>query len=103
MTARIWHGKTSLAHYEIYTEFLRKKAIPDYQGTPGFVKLLFLRNIANGEGHFTLITVWKELEAIKNFAGDDTDKAKYYDDDREFLLEFEESVQHFEVFAGLIS
>jgi heme-degrading monooxygenase HmoA len=100
MIARIWHGKTSLAHYEIYTEFLKKKAIPDYQETPGFVNLMFLRNIVNGEGHFTLITVWKELEAIKNFAGDDVDKAKYYDEDREFLLEFEESVQHFEVFAG---
>ena len=100
MIARIWHGKTSLAHYGIYTDFLRKKAIPDYEGTPGFVKLLFLRNIAGGEGHFTLITVWEELEAIKSFAGDNIDKAKYYDEDREFLLEFEESVHQFEVFAG---
>lgn len=99
MIARIWHGKTSLVHYEIYTEFLRKKAIPDYQGAPGFVKLMFLRNTANGEGNFTLITVWKDLNVIKNFAGDDIDKAKYYDEDRAFLLEFEEHVQHFEVFA----
>lgn len=101
MIARIWHGKTSLAHYEIYTAFLREKAIPDYQGTPGFVKLMFLRNIVNGESHFTLITTWKDLDAIKNFAGDDIDKAKYYDEDRGFLLEFEENVRHFEVFAEL--
>jgi len=100
MIARIWHGKTSLAHYEMYTEFLRTKAIPDYQETPGFVKLIFLRNIVDGEGHFTLITIWKDWDVIRNFAGDDIDKAKYYDKDREFLLEFEESVRHFEVFAG---
>jgi heme-degrading monooxygenase HmoA len=99
MIARIWHGKTSPAHYEIYTEFLRENAIPDYEGTPGFIKLMFLRNIANGEGHFTLITVWKDMEVIKNFAGHDIDKAKYYDEDRDFLLEFEEHVQHFEVFT----
>ena len=100
MLARMWHGKTSLAHYEIYSKFLRSKAIPDYQGTPGFVKLMFLRNVVNGEGHFTLITVWKNMEVIKNFAGNDINKAKYYDEDQEFLLEFEDYVQHFEVFAG---
>jgi heme-degrading monooxygenase HmoA len=99
MIARMWYGKTSLAHYAIYSEFLTSKAIPDYQGTPGFVKLMFMRNVVNGEGHFTLITVWKDITAIKNFAGDDINKPKYYDEDRDFLLELEEHVQHFEIFA----
>lgn len=99
MIARIWHGRTSLEHYEIYTEFLKKRAVPDYQGTPGFIKLMFLRSIINGGGDFTLITVWESLEVIKNFAGDDIAKAKYYGEDKEFLLEFEETVGHFEVFA----
>lgn len=99
MIARIWHGKTKIEDYEAYTEFMIKTAIPDYEKTLGFVKLSFLRNIKNNEGHFTLITYWENLEVIKNFAGQDFEKAKYYTEDDQFLLEFEEHVEHFEVFA----
>ena len=40
---------------------------------------------------------WEGLEAIKAFAGDDAEKAKYYPEDDGFLLEFEPSVVHYEV------
>ncbi len=99
MIARIWHGKTSIANFEAYTEFLRKVAIPDYQKTTGFKSLSFLTQIKNNEGHFTLVTYWENLEVIKNFAGNDFEKAKYYPEDNNFLLEFEPYVEHFEVFA----
>ncbi len=99
MIARIWHGRTKIEDYEAYTEFLIKRAIPDYRKTKGFVRLLFLRNIRGNEGNFTLITFWESLEVIKNFAGDDYEKAKYYPEDKDYLLEFEENVAHYEVFA----
>ena len=100
MIARIWHGKTHVSNYETYTEFVKHVAIPDYKKTRGFVSLTFLRNIKNDEGHFVLITYWENLEVIKNFAGQDLEKAKYYPEDDDFLLEFEEHVQHYEVFAS---
>ena len=34
-------------------------------------------------------------------AGQDFEKAKYYPEDTQFLLEFEENVQHYEVFATI--
>ena len=101
MIARIWHGRTSAEDYEAYTEFLKQRAIPDYQGTKGFIHLVFLRSSRGNEGHFTLITFWESLEAVKNFAGEDYEKAKYYPEDKDFLLEFEEKVEHYEVFAEL--
>ncbi len=99
MIARIWHGKTNIANLEAYTEFLKQVAIPDYKKTLGFKELSFLRNVNGDEAHFTLITYWEDLEVIKNFAGEDFEKAKYYPEDAAFLLEFEEYVKHFEVFA----
>ena len=99
MIARIWHGRTRLEDYETYTEFLINRAIPDYRSTKGFLKLAFLRNKEDNVGHFTLITFWENLEVIKNFAGEELDKAKYYPEDDKFLLEFEEKVTHYEVFA----
>ncbi len=99
MIARIWHGKTDKASFDSYTEFLKQRAIPDYQKTEGFQGLTFLRSLVGKEGHFTLITYWQNLDVIKHFAGDDIEKAKYYPEDDDFLLEFEEQVQHYEVFA----
>ena len=99
MIARIWHGRTRVADYETYTELMERIAIPDYRSTPGFIKLSFLRSIREDAAHFTLITYWESLEVIKHFAGEDYETAKYYPQDEAFLLEFEEKVQHFEVFA----
>ena len=99
MIARIWHGRTLAEDFDTYTKFMKAKAIPDYKKTNGFVKLTFLRKIENNIAHFTLITFWKNLEVIKNFVREDFEKAKYYSKDEEFLLEFEEKVTHYEVFA----
>ena len=99
MIARIWHGRTDVENYEDYSAFLKANAIPDYELTPGFIKLIFLRRKEKEEAHFTLITFWENMEVIKNFTVDDIEKAKYYSQDHRFLLEFEEKVVHYEVFA----
>ncbi|MEM6735520.1 MAG: antibiotic biosynthesis monooxygenase [Bacteroidota bacterium] len=101
MIARIWHGRTKAQHFESYTHFMKERAIPDYRETDGFVKLSFLRRLEGDQAHFTLITYWDNLEVIKNFAGEDFEKAKYYPEDTNYLLEFEEQVMHYEVFSDL--
>jgi heme-degrading monooxygenase HmoA len=99
MIGRIWHGRTKIEDYESYTKFTKKRAIPDYKNTKGFIKMIFLRNISDNAAHFILITFWENIESIKNFAGEDFEKAKYYPEDKNFLLEFEEKAVHYEVFA----
>ena len=99
MIARIWHGKTNIENYDEYAAFLKRVAIPDYKKTRGFKGLSFLRNLVNNEGHFYLITYWENIEAIKNFAGNDFETPRYYPEDTKFLLELETKVLHYEVFA----
>ena len=99
MIARVWHGRVQSKDFESYTRFMRERAIPDYQSTQGFVKLSFLRRQEGNEAHFTLITYWEDLQVVKNFAGEDYEKAKYYPEDKEYLLDFEEKVVHYEVFS----
>jgi heme-degrading monooxygenase HmoA len=98
MIARIWHGKTAALHLEEYSGFIEKMAIPDYSSVPGNRGIVFLRRLENDEAHFTLITYWDSIESIKKFAGEDYIKAKYYPEDERYLLEFEETVAHHEVF-----
>jgi len=99
MIARHWHGKTPASKGEEYKNLLLRIAIPDYQGTQGFSGLNFLYRLENNEAHFDLITYWDTYESIIRFAGNDFQKAKYYIEDNDFLIEFEENVKHYEVFA----
>ncbi|HBE67910.1 MAG TPA: antibiotic biosynthesis monooxygenase [Planctomycetaceae bacterium] len=101
MIARIWCGKTKAEHYETYTQFMRERALPDYSGVDGFVRLDFLRRLDGEYGIFQLITYWRDEDAIRSFAGDDIQIAKYYTEDQLYLLEFEEHVTHFDVFASV--
>jgi heme-degrading monooxygenase HmoA len=97
MIARIWHGMTSVAKADEYTDFLNARAIPDYRGTPGNLGVHVLRRNEGGRMHFITLTFWESLETIKGFAGHPMDRAKYYPEDKDFLLEFEPKVQHWEV------
>ncbi len=99
MIARIWSGRTALEHEREYSGFMKDRAVPDYQKTEGFVKLTFLKRTDSKHAYFELITFWKDLEVIKNFAGDDFEKAKYYPEDEKYLLDFPDRVTHFNVFA----
>ena len=99
MIARIWKGRTKIEHLNEYTEFMKTRAIPDYKETDGFVKLTFLKRTDTEFAYFNLITFWKNIEVIKNFAGNDFEKAKYYPEDENYLIDFPERVKHYEVFA----
>jgi heme-degrading monooxygenase HmoA len=99
MIARIWKGRTKIEHLEEYTDFMKVRAFPDYKKTEGFIKLSFLRKTHKEHAYFNLITFWENLEVIKNFGGNDFEKAKYYVEDKNFLIEFPEKVEHYEVFA----
>ena len=99
MIARIWKGQTKLEHLEAYEAFMKKRAIPDYTQTEGFEKLIFLKRSDDQFAYFELITFWENLQVIKNFAGEDLKKAKYYPEDENFLIDFPEEVIHYEVFA----
>ena len=79
---------------------MKSRALSDYQNNEGFVKLEFLCQTKGGVAYFKLITFWENLEVIKNFAGEDYEKAKYYPEDDDFLLDFPEKVEHYEVFAS---
>ena len=99
MITRIWHGKTSLDHAGDYLRFLQETGIKDYLATPGNLSVKILREMQNDVCHFYTVTEWESLESIKQFAGQDFEKARYYKEDEKYLLEFEETVKHYETFV----
>ena len=99
MIARIWHGITPAIKADAYLDFLNQSGVPDYQATPGNRGVYVLRRIEGDVAHFTLISLWDSLAAIEQFAGPQPEKARYYPEDKDFLLEFEPTVTHHEVFV----
>ncbi len=100
MIARAWHGVTPAAKADEYMDYLNRTGIPDYKATPGNRGVYVLRRIEGDQAHFLLISLWDSYDAIRQFAGDDIEKAHYYPADTEFLLELEPTVTHYEVLSA---
>ena len=96
MIARIWHGVTASAKAEEYVEYLNETGVRDYRATEGNQGVFVLRRIEANRAHFLILTFWESLDAIKRFAGPDFEKARYYPEDDEYLLEREPTVAHYE-------
>ena len=99
MIVRIWHGRTRRERADEYAAFLTLRAIPDYRGTAGNLDVAVLRRDEADVSHFLTVTRWESEDAIRAFAGGDLLKAKYYAEDKDFLLEFEDEAQHYVVVA----
>ena len=99
MVVRIWRGRVPREKAEAYAHFLAERAVPDYRSVPGNLGVYVLRRELGEAVEFSTLTFWRDLEAVKAFAGEDYERAKYYPEDKDFLLDFPEEVEHFEVVA----
>ncbi len=81
-----------------YLQYVIETGVADYKSIAGNLGVEILRRIDGDVCHFWTVTKWDSLDSIRKFAGEDFEKAKYYPDDRLFLLEFEEKVIHCETF-----
>lgn len=99
MIIRMWRGRTLLEKADAYEQLMEELAIPDYSSVKGLLAYFFTRKDHENDAEFLLIPHWESFEAIKNFAGEDYAKSKYYPQDNDYLLDFPEYVEHFHVFA----
>ena len=97
MIARTWHGMTAASKADAYLEVLKESGLKDYRDTAGNQGVIVLRRTEGDRTHFLLITFWESFDAIRRFAGPNPERAVYYPEDKEFLLEFEPTVTHYDV------
>ncbi|MEO7963062.1 MAG: antibiotic biosynthesis monooxygenase [Gemmatimonadaceae bacterium] len=100
MIARSWHGRVRAEHGDLYYEYLQRTGLHDYQATPGFRGILVQRWVEAGAAHFLITTLWESEDAIRAFAGDDIEVARYYPEDDDYLLEREPTVRHAQVLVA---
>ncbi|RYY99804.1 MAG: antibiotic biosynthesis monooxygenase [Chitinophagaceae bacterium] len=99
MITRIWHGRTKASDADAYLAYLRETGLKDYAATPGNLSVRVWRRLEGDICHFYTVSEWDSIGSIKRFAGEAFEQARYYEEDKKYLLEFEEHVSHFETFC----
>lgn len=95
----MWHGKTKIENADEYLHYIESTGIKDYKSISGNLSVEIWRRKENNICHFWSVTKWNSLESIIKFAGEDFEKARYYPEDKNYLLELEDKVKHFETFV----
>ena len=99
MIVRIWHGRTKTTDAEAYRRFVIETGIKDYQSVKGNLGAEIWQRQDGDSTHIYTISWWQSIGSIRAFAGNDFEKAKYYEEDKNYLLEFEPTVMHCDAFA----
>jgi len=95
--ARIWHGRTVASKADAYEKYLNDAGVSKMAKVPGNLGVEVLRRNQGGTADFIVISYWTTIDAVKNYAGSDFARVKPLDRDREFLIDPEPEVVHYEV------
>jgi heme-degrading monooxygenase HmoA len=98
--ARIWRGAVRPEDGDTYGDYIAETGLAGYQETPGNRGAWMLRRDVGELTEFLTFTLWESIEAIKAFAGEDYERARYYPEDDRFLVERDAVCAHYEVSAA---
>ena len=100
MMGRIWHGWTKLENEDKYERLLKEEIFPATASKkiPGYSGIhLFRRSIDKNEVEFITIMLFDSVDAVKQFAGEDYERAYVPPKARELLARFDDRSQHYEI------
>ena len=100
MIGRIWHGWTKPENADKYERLLKEEIFPGIadKKMPGYRGIqLFRRPIDDDETEFVTIMWFDSWEAVKQFSGEDYERAYVPSKAREVLARFDERSQHYEI------
>lgn len=100
MIVRIWDGRVKAMDSAEYLRLMREVAIPNYKKVAGNEGAWCLHRREDDIVHIRMVSHWNNLDAIRSFTGPDVIRARYYEFDQDFLLDFPENVVHWEMEHG---
>jgi heme-degrading monooxygenase HmoA len=71
--------------------------LPDLEQIPGYEGAYVLRRDDDDGVEFVVLTLWRSLDAVRDFAGDDYERAVVTPEARDLLSEHDERVVHYVV------
>jgi heme-degrading monooxygenase HmoA len=101
MIGRIWHGYTTHANADAYEKLLKTEIFVGIgkRQIRGYRNIHLLRRKLDDAVEFITVMWFDSLDAVREFAGDDYEKAVVPPEARALLSRFDERSQHYEVRA----
>ncbi len=97
MIVRVFRARVRPGKAAEFERLHRTQSLDLVRSQPGLVTWYAGRPVGSNRDEFVLVTIWRDLEALRAFAGDQIDHAIIPDD--EFPLIAESHVQHYETYA----
>jgi heme-degrading monooxygenase HmoA len=97
MVARIWHGRTPAAKADEYRQYLFDVGVKKIASLPGNRGVQMMVSKTAEVGEFMVISYWDSIEAIKGYAGENYTQVHDLPRDKDFLIDHEPLVRHFEL------
>jgi heme-degrading monooxygenase HmoA len=97
--ARIWHGYTGHENADAYERLLKNEIFAGIEGRkiPGYRGIRLLRRDVGAEVEFVTLMWFDSTDSVREFAGDDYEKAVVPPAARKLLARFDERSQHYEL------
>ena len=105
MIERVWHGWTTAQNADAYESLLEAEIFPGIaaKNVPGYRGIRLLRRaLPDGEVEFLTIMTFDSWEAVRAFAGEDSERAYVPTSARSVLARFDERSAHYEVRKRLV-
>jgi len=94
MIARLWRGVAgSAAGADAYQRHVTTRVLPSLSALAGHCGARVLRR----DEEFLVVTFWESMDAVREFAGADPERAVVEPEARAVLREYDERVSHYEV------
>lgn len=100
MILRLWHGVVHSKDATEYIAYQEEVGPPGYRKISGHLGTYMLGRDLGDRYEVSMLTFWESWDAIRAFAGDPMDRARYYDRDFDFLIDPPKTVLHYEVLAA---
>lgn len=98
--ARIWHGRTTAAKADEYAKYLYDTGITKIRSRPSNLGVQVFRRDDGDSADFLVISYWPSRDSVREWAGNDIEKTRYLDRDKEYLVELEPLVKHYDVLVS---
>jgi heme-degrading monooxygenase HmoA len=93
---REWRAEIRRATSNAYVEYVRSTGIVEYRRTLGNLgAVVAVRDIDETRSEIVTLSWWTSLDAIRAFAGEPPDRARYFPEDNEHLLTRPDYVHHY--------
>ena len=99
MILRMWHGWTTPENADAYENLLKTQIFSGIaaKGVEGYRGIRLLRRAQGEKVEFITMMEFDSWEAVRQFAGEDYERAYVPSKAREVLARFDERSQHYEI------